>query len=140
VVQVLVGALLDRLVLPPRQHNNIAPRLVKRLFQKQGKRPHAVRDWSLGTVFHFGYGIGWGAVFGLVQRWSGLPAPLLGLGMGGLLYLLAFSRIGVGTKTDTEQQPERRSWRKQLSLVAVAWGYALATTGIYSLLEDRRRD
>jgi hypothetical protein len=99
-----------------------------------------VRDWTLGTAFHFGYGIGWGGAFGLIQRWSGAPAPLLGLGMGGLLYLLAFSRIGVGTKTDTERHPERRGWRKQLSLIAVACGYALATAGIYSLLEGRRRD
>jgi hypothetical protein len=127
-VQTGVGLLLDRFLLPPRQHNNIAPRLIKRLRQWRGGRGRTGRDWTLGTLFHLGYGLGWGTMLSLVRRWTSIqPVPLGGLA-GGLIYLLAFSGRGVGTLTATEPPPRARSWRKQLSLVAVAWVYALATT------------
>ena len=138
VIQVLVGLLLDRILLPPREHNNIAPRFVKRLFQLQGRGSRPVRDWTLGTLFHFGYGVGWGAAFGLARRWSGIPSPLLGVGTGFLIYLLAFSGVGVGTKTRTEPYPRRRHWPKQLSLIAVAWTFALTTAAIYDFLARRQ--
>lgn len=131
VVQVLVGLLLDWLLLPPREHNNIAPRFVKRLFQLQGKPAQPARDWVLGTLFHLGYGLGWGCAFGLTRRWSGIPSPLLGGGTGLLIYLLAFSDFGAGTVTRTEPDPRRRSWRKQLSLIAVAWTFAMTTALVY---------
>src|SRR5689334_11916413 len=92
VVQVVVGLLLDKLFLPPRHDNNIAPRLVTRLFQRGGQKPHPVRDWVLGTLFHFGYAIGWGGVFGVARGTSGLPSGLLGGLMGLAIYALAFSR------------------------------------------------
>lgn len=127
VVQTGVGLALDKFLLPPREHNNIAPRLIKRLAQWTGRGGKAERDWTLGTLFHFGYGLGWGALLGVLRRWSRLSPPQLGALTGGLIYLLAFSRHGVGTLTATEPPPEARSWRKQASLVAVAWVYAFAT-------------
>ena len=138
VVQVLVGLLLDRFVLPPRQHNNIAPRFVKRLSQLQGKSANRERDWILGTLFHLGYGIGWGCAFGLVRRRSGIPSLMLGGATGLLIYLLAFSGVGVGTRTRTEQHPRRRSWRKQISLIVIAWTFALSTAVVYDTLIRRR--
>lgn len=137
VVQVLVGLLLDKLLLPPRQHNNIAPRFVKRLFQLRGKPAEPARDWVLGTVFHLGYGLGWGSGFGLARRGTGLPSPILSSLTGLLIYLAAFSGIGAGTLTWTESSPRRRSWRKQLSLVAVAWTFALSTGAFYDRLVRR---
>ena len=137
VVQVLVGFALDALVLPRRQHNNIAPRFIKRLFQLGGRGQHPVRDWTLGTLFHFGYGVGWGAAFGLARRWSGIPSALLGVGTGFLIYVLAFSGVGVGTKTRTEPHPRRRNWPKQISLIAVAWTFALTTAAVYEYLANR---
>jgi hypothetical protein len=136
VIQVLVGLLLDKLVLPPRQHNNIAPRFVKRLFQRQGRPAHPARDWTLGTLFHLGYGVGWGVAFGLTRRWTGLPSLLLGGTTGLAIYLLAFSGPGVGTHTGTERHPRHRSWRKQLSLVAVAWTFSLTTALVYDRLTE----
>jgi hypothetical protein len=130
VVQTGVGFALDQLLLPPRQHNNIAPRLVKRLSFFSGHRQNAVRDWILGTLFHIGYGLGWGVFLGLARRWSSMPPLPLGALTGGLIYLLAFSRRGVGTMTATEPPPSARGWRKEASLVAVAWAYAFATAFI----------
>jgi hypothetical protein len=136
VIQVLVGLLLDKLLLPPRQHNNIAPRLIKRLFQKQGRPPHPVRDWSFGTLFHLAYGMSWGCVFGLVRRWLPIPSPLLGGALVLLIYGLAFSRIGVGTRTQTERHPQQRGWGKQLSLVAVAATFGITVAAAYDRLNE----
>ena len=137
VIQSAVGLFIDKCLLPPRHDNNIAPRLITRLFQKRGEPAHPVRDWTLGTLFHFGFGIGWGCAFGLARRWSGIPSPLLGGATGLLIYLLAFSRIGAGTHTRTERHPRHRDRRKQLSLLAVAWTYAMSTAAAYDRLDRR---
>ena len=134
VIQVLIGLLLDKCLLPPRQHNNIAPRLIKRLFQKQGRPPHPLRDWILGTLFHLAYGISWGCAFGLARRWLPIPSPLLGGAVGLLIYIVAFSQIGVGTRTQTERPPQHRGWRKQFSLVAVAGAFAITVAAGYDAL------
>jgi hypothetical protein len=133
IVQAGVGLALDRFLLPPKQHNNIAPRLVKRLAQWTGRRGNAPRDWTLGTLFHIGYGLGWGAVFGIARRWSEIPSLPLSALTGGLIYLLAFSSRGVGTLTLTEPPPRARGWRKQVSLVAVALAFAFTT----AFVDDR---
>ncbi len=127
IVQTGVGLAFDKLLLPPKQHNNIAPRLIKRLAQWTGRRGNAPRDWSLGTLFHLGYGAGWGALLGLTRHVAGVgPMPLGSIG-GALVYLSAFSPKGVGTLTLTEPPPRARGWRKQVSLVAVSSAFALST-------------
>ena len=137
-VQTLVGWTIDQTLLPRGQDNNIAPRFVDRSARQVGLRPPPAVDWILGTLFHFGYGMVWGVAFGLVRCWSRVPSLALGGGLGGLLYLLAFSRIGIGTKTGTEQQPERRPWQKQVSLVSVAVAYALSLPLIFDRLQRRQ--
>jgi len=133
VFQAGVGLAFDRLVLPPKQHNNIAPRLIRRLAQWTGRRSSAPRDWTLGTLFHLGYGAGWGALLGLARNLTGAgPLSLGGIG-GALVYLAAFSPKGAGTLTFTEPPPRARSWRKQASLVSVSSAFALST----ALLDDR---
>ena len=127
VVQTGIGLALDKFLLPPKQHNNIAPRLVKRLAQLTGRGEHGPRDWTLGTLFHVGYGVGWGAFLGVARRGTALPPLPLGALTGGLIYALAFSKRGVATVTATEPPPQVRDWRTHTSLVSVAWGYALVT-------------
>ena len=138
VVQAGVGLALDKLLLPPKQHNNIAPRLIKRLAQWTGRRGDAPRDWTLGTLFHVGYGASWGALLGLARCLTGArPLPLGGVG-GALVYAAAFSSGGFGTLTRTEPPPRARGWRKQLSLVAVSSAFALATAWLDDRLARRR--
>jgi hypothetical protein len=137
VIQTGVGLALDKLLLPPRHPNNIAPRLIKRLAQWTGRRGSAPRDWTLGTLFHLGYGAGWGVLLGLLGRLTGVsPLPLGGIG-GALVYLAAFSSRGVGTLTGTEPPPRLRDWRKQVSLVAVSSTFALATASLNDRLARR---
>ena len=62
---------LDQLLLPRRQHNNIAPRLIKRIAQWTGRGRSSPRDWTLGTLFQLGYGANWGVVLGLARYLTG---------------------------------------------------------------------
>jgi hypothetical protein len=136
-VQAGVGLALDKLLLPPKQHNNIAPRLIKRLAQWTGRGGDASRDWTLGTLFHLGYGAGWGALLGLARQLTGAgPLSLGGIG-GALIYLAAFSSGGFGTLTATEPPPRARGWRKQASLVAVSSTFALSTAWLNDRLALR---
>jgi hypothetical protein len=73
-VQAGVGWGIQQFLLPRGQDNNIAPRFVNRLFRRSGRGSNPVRDWVLGTLFHYGYGVGWGTLFGVVRSWSGLPS------------------------------------------------------------------
>ena len=139
-VQVVVGWGLSHTLLPEGHDNNISPRLVNRLIRRQGRRTNPLIDWLFGTLFHYGYGIGWGVAFGVLKRWSRLPSLPLGGLLGGLIYLLAFSRAGVGTKTHTERHPKHRPWHKQLSLVTVAYTFALSLAPTYDWLARRWRE
>jgi hypothetical protein len=136
-IQVLVGLLIEKLLLPPGEDNEISPRLVDRLLKRAHKPTSPLLDWLLGTVFHFAYGAGWGALYGVARRWSDLPHPFLAAVTGWMIYLAAFSRIGLGTRTKTEQHPRRRPWQKQVSLIAVAWTFAASTAAVYRSLEHR---
>jgi hypothetical protein len=138
-VQTTLGLAIDKLLLPDGHDNNVAPRLVNRLFRRSGLADDAARDWTMGTVFHFGYAVSWGAVYALARRWSGLPGLVLGPAFAGLLYLLAFSRLGGATLTEAERPPDQRPWGKQASLVAIASSYALAVAVLMDRLDGRRR-
>ena len=130
-VQSAIGFFIDRALLPTRHDNNIAPRLVHRSSRRVGYRSSPAQDWLLGVLFHFFYGAGWGALYGPVRAHLRAPRLALGGALGGLLYLLAFSRIGLGTRTGTEEPPDRRPLHKQLALVAVAFTDASALARLY---------
>lgn len=127
IVQAAIGYLIDRALLPRGHDNNIAPRLFSRLFQRSGQAPHPVRDWLIGTIFHELYGMGWGILQAVAADRLRVPAPVLAPPLSGLIYLLAFSRFGVGTLTGTEQDPDRRHPGKQAALLTVAVVFPIST-------------
>jgi hypothetical protein len=138
-VQPAVGWAIDQVFLPRGHDNNIAPRLVNRSVRRAGHPSHPVLDWVGGTLFHYAYGAGWGAAYGVARRASRLPPLALGGIFAGLIYLLAFSQVGVGTQTGAEQHPDRRPWCKQASLVAVVLAYVVSLVVAYDRLAPRAR-
>jgi hypothetical protein len=137
-VQPAVGWVIANTILPRGHDNNIAPRLVNRSVRRTtGHRSHPVLDWVGGTLFHYAYGAGWGAAYGVARRESRLPPLALGGIFAGLIYLLAFSQIGVGTRTGAEQEPDRRPWFKQASLLAVVLAYVVSLVVAYDRLAPR---
>ncbi len=138
-MQSAVGWVIQRAFLPPGYDNNIAPRLVNRALRQLGQPSHPAVDWIGGVLFHYVYGIGWGALFGLARRAAPLPPPALGTVVAGLIYLLAFSRVGVGTRTGAEQHPDRRPAVKQASLIAIVLAYVVSLVVAYDRLDRRGR-
>ena len=135
IAQSAIGYVIDRALLPPEHDNNISPRLVDRATNKVGVATHPVVDWTAGVLFHFAYGIGWGVLYGLVQLKLRAPKLLLGSGFGAAIWLAAFSHVGVGTHTQTEQHPDHRPLTKQLDLLAIPFAYALPLALLYEPIE-----
>ena len=124
VVQILVSQGVG-LATGHRERTDIAPRLVQRSAERLGTSLSRPSRWFLATAFHFSYGIGWGVVYTLacaspqVRR---TPPWLSGGLLGGIIYTVAFSRIGAGTLLGSERHPERRGWNE----LAIQWASALS--------------
>jgi hypothetical protein len=128
IVQAGIGYLIDRALLPRGHNNNIAPRLFSRLFQRAGRAPQPVRDWLFGTIFHGLYGVSWGVLQAVLADRLRIPAAVLAPPLTGLIYLVAFSRFGIGTLTGTERDPDHRYGGKEASLLAVGAVFSIATS------------
>jgi hypothetical protein len=139
--QVAVGKAEEVLLLPPGEDSNVAPRFVERLAEHAGESLPDSWRWVLGTLFHFGYGASWGALYALLEGWlaarhRAAPPPLLGgAALGAVLYALAFSPLGMAVQTGTERPPERRPAAK----TAVAWSVALTFGLVTATLTARWR-
>ncbi|HEV2121424.1 MAG TPA: hypothetical protein VGW38_01450 [Chloroflexota bacterium] len=136
--QVVAGWLLAKVLLPEGQDNNIAPRLVQRTLATLGRPEQPVRDWLLGSLFHFGYGAGWGIALARGRTLARLPGVLVAFPISLMIYLVAFSRVGAGTILQVEEHPTQRPMGKKGALLGVVVAYTLST----GLLLDRlgRRD
>jgi hypothetical protein len=138
--QVAVGKAEEVLLLPPGEDSNIAPRFVERLAEHAGESLPDSWRWMLGTLFHYGYGASWGALYALLDGWLAArhrpPPPLLGGSLlGAVLYALAFGPLGMAVQTGTERPPERRPAAK----TAVAWSVALTFGLVAATLAARWR-
>jgi hypothetical protein len=135
--QVAVGKAEEWLILPPGEDANVAPRFVQRLAERAGQPLPASWRWVGGTLFHYGYGAIWGALYALLEGWLAArhraPPPLLGgVALGAALYALAFSRLGVAVQTGTERPPQRRPASKTAEAWSVALTFGLVTATLTS--------
>ena len=127
IVQVLASQVVG-LATRRRERTDVAPRLVQRIAERLGHSPGRPARWSLATVFHFGYAVFWGVLYTLVRASRGggrAPWWLAGTALGGIIYTLAFSRIGGGTLLGSERPPARREDRERVIQVASAFSFAL---------------
>lgn len=137
VVQVAVGAAETALFLPPHEDANIAPRLVDRMARDLGRELSLEAEWVLGTLFHFGYGAAWGAIYGLVEERLE-PHPLVGGGaLGALIYAITFPRWGGAVQTQVERPPEARTRRMTFVAASVAMTYGIATAYAVAAMKPR---
>jgi hypothetical protein len=135
-IQVGIGFLVSRFFLPEGEDNNIAPRLAQQSLASLGQPPNPPRDWLLGTLFHYGYGAGWGIVLARGRTLARLPALLVAFPVSLMIYLVAFSRVGAGTVLKAEQDPAQRPREKQESLFSVVAAFTISTA---LLLDSRGR-
>ena len=128
-----VGALVGR-----RDRADIGPRFVQRVAERTGHSPSRPARWSLAALFHFGYAAGWGAAYAAAVEVAGIrrgPPLLTGGLLGGLIYAVAFSRLGAATKSHTERHPDRRSGHEWAVQFTSAFSFALTLAYCYRWLD-----
>ncbi len=96
VVQPAVGKLEEELFFPPGEDTDIPKHFVRAATSRLGVEATEGQEAAAGTVFHVGYALFWGAAYAVAREEAALPPLVGGLGMGALLYFLAFSRVGAG--------------------------------------------
>ena len=139
VPQVLAAQIVGALV-GSRSRADIGPRFVQRVGEKAGSPPTRPVRWSLAAAFHFAYSAGWGAVYSAVIESTGarrIPPTISGGLLGGLIYALAFSRLGGATLTGTERHPDRRGERDWAVQLASAFSFALILAHTYRWCRGR---
>lgn len=138
-VQVMVGKAEEKLLLPPWEDADIAPRFVHRLGLRAGVDMNTPARWVLGTAYHYSYGAAWGALYAVArERWRFHPV-LGGLALGGLIYGITFPSWGTAVQTGTERPPEQRTSAMEVVAVSVAIVFGLATALAYERMAHNRR-
>ena len=133
-VQAAVGKSYERLLLPPGEDSDLAPRLVHRAAEEAGHDASRAEAWTAGTLFHFGYGAFWGTAYAAVrERWT-VPPPLGGALLGGLIYAITFPPWGGAVQTGTVAPPGRRSSRMTGFAAAATLSFGLTTAFTYEAL------
>ncbi len=129
------------LLLGRRERADIAPRLVQRTAEHAGKSLSRPARWTLAMAFHFGYAAWWGAVYATVVERADphrVPPSLGGGLLGAVIYTLAFSRIGAGTLTSAERDPDRREGREWVVQATSVLSFSLIVAYGYRRLRERR--
>lgn len=145
IVQVLASQVVG-LATRRRERTDVAPRLVQRIAERLGHSPGWPVRWSLAFVFHFGYAAFWGVLYTLVRASRGGARPpwwAVGTVLGGIIYTLAFSRVGGGTLLGSERHPARREDRERVIQVTSAFSFALVVAYVEqrsAAREDRAKD
>lgn len=139
-IQAAIGKTEEKLLLPPHEDADIAPRLVKALARQAGTDVSPAQKWVLGTLFHYAYGAGWGAAYALGRELSGTTPARGGGLMGGLIYGLTFPPGGLGEKTRAERPRERRTRRMELVALSVSAGFGLAAALCYEAVREQESE
>lgn len=110
---------------------NLGPRLIERLGKLTSRRPSEEIRWLGSASFHFIYSAGWGALYALAYQHRPVHPVVGGLLLSGTIYALTFPGWGFATWTRTERPPRRRSWRRELLLIAPPLIFGLGTALLY---------
>lgn len=130
-VQAMVGKTEEKLLLPPWEDSNLAPRLMARPAGDLGTMLSAAQRWTLGTAFQLGYGAAWGVAYALVRERYPIHLVAGGPLLGGLTDLITFPWWGGGVQTQTERPPGIRTRRMTVVAASVTLAFELVTAISY---------
>lgn len=133
-VQTAVGKAEELAFLPPGENSDFAPRLVHRLGQDVGVDVPESAKWTLGTLFHLGYGATWGAGYALVRERYPVHPVVGGALLGGIIYGITFPNFGAAVQTQTERPVGVRSRRMEVVLASVTLSFGLVAALAYERL------
>ena len=143
-VQVMVGK-AEEILLPLRRDEDadIAPRMVGKVAENVGVGTTKATRWTLGTLFHFGYGMLWGmgyaAVVEKIEEKQPVHPLVGGTLLGSIIYGITFPNWGGAVKTRTERPTHMRSRGMQVVTWSVAFTYGICTGLFYGRPGSRRR-
>lgn len=136
IVQPTVGKLEGKLFFPPNQDTNIPRHFVEAMEDRTDMHPPEEITEAAALTFHVGYALFWGAAYATArEKWGLQPIPG-GIGLGALLYALAFSRMGAGVEAGNASPPDGRSPREWLLHTTMPLVYGLTTSHVYEKLRD----
>lgn len=139
-VQVMVGKAEEKLLLPPWEDADIAPRFMHRLALRYfGVDINPPARWVLGTAYHYGYSAAWGALYAVARERLRFHPLLGGLVLGGVIYGITFPRWGSAVQSGAERPPEKRTTAMEIVAVSVATVFGLATALAYERAAHHRR-
>jgi hypothetical protein len=135
-VQAAVGATQSAGFAPDGENANIAPRLMSRLANRAGARLTFTERWSLGTLYHLGYGAGWGVLYAAARERVPVHPLLGGALLGGLIYGITFPRWGGAVRLDVERDPAARTPQMEVVLASVTLSFGLSAAYLYERLRE----
>jgi len=130
-VQPAVGKLEEMLGFPRGEDSNVPRHFVEALANRAGVTLPNTISWLGGVGFHVGYALFWGTAYALVREQKEFKPALGGLGLGALLYVVAFSRIGAGVQVGSEPAPDKRPAYKWAHTLTMPFAYSLTTAAVY---------
>jgi hypothetical protein len=133
-VQAAIGATESATFVPDGENANLAPRLMGRLAALGGGALTDTERWTLGTLYHIGYGAGWGMLYALARERMQVHPLLGGVLLGGLIYGITFPRWGGAVQLRAERPPAKRSPQMGVVLASVTLSFGLATAFTYERL------
>lgn len=134
VAQPALGKLEERLFFPPGEDTDVPKHFAYAVAARAGIDLSEAEGLAAGALFHVGYALFWGSAYALVRDELDAPPLTAGLGLAGLLYLMAFSEIGAGTRTGSEPPPDHRPARYWLLTTTMPLVYGLTTAVVYERL------
>ncbi|HEX6386989.1 MAG TPA: hypothetical protein VF177_20185 [Anaerolineae bacterium] len=138
VVQPAVGKLEEMLGFPPGENSNVPRHFVEALANRAGVNLPNTTSWWAGVGFHVGYALFWGAAYAMVREQKEFPPVLGGLGLGAVLYTVAFSRLGAGVQAGSEPAPDKRPPHKWAHTLTMPFAYSLTTAAVYERIRNVR--
>ncbi len=130
-VQAVLGEALNERLLPGERRADVASRLVERANERFRLGLSEPFDFFAAASFHFGYGAFWGALHALGRERIGVPPVASAAALTGLIYALAFSRVGGGPNVGSEPRPRRRTRGELAFQLSVAGGFAASLALLY---------
>lgn len=137
IVQPAVGKAEEVVFFPRREDTNVPRHFVDALARRTGTQMSYAARLMAGTAFHVGYALFWGAAYGVACDRRRTTPLVGGLGLGAVLYLAAFSRIGAATWARSEPPPWRRPPRAWLLTTTMPLTYGLTTAWTFEKLRRR---
>lgn len=131
----MVMEMEQRALLPEGQRQTPPPKkVVQKVEEAQGVELSPAQEQMAAMGVHMGYSAFWGAVHGVGSRILGIPTPVHGLLLGGLVYYSSMSKSGFLTKMGVTEPPMQQPLRQAAIPMGAHVAFGLATAAAYDAL------